>query len=109
MRFQKHLFICINQRNDQSRQSCGEEKGMELVTAFKKQIKMLGLQTTMRAQRTGCLDACETGPTVVVYPDGIFYGGVTPADVDEIVSSHLVMNKPVERLIIRTFPVKTSG
>jgi len=108
MRYQKHLFICINERKDGSRQSCGESQGMELVSAFKKQIKSLGLQTTMRAQRTGCLDACETGPTVVVYPDGIFYGGVTLADVDEIVSSHLVGNNPVERLIIKTFPLKES-
>jgi len=106
MRYSRHLFICINERKDGSRPSCGESRGMEIVAAFKRQIKLAGLQVTMRAQRTGCLDACEMGPSVVVYPDGIFYGGVTVNDVPEIVSSHLIGNTPVERLVIRTFPVK---
>ena len=109
MRYQKHVFICINERKEGSRPSCGEARGMELVHAFKKLIKEKGLQTTLRAQRTGCLDACETGPTIVVYPDGIYYGGVTPADVDEIVTQHLIANKPVERLVIRTFQAKAAN
>jgi len=106
MRYQKHIFICTNQRKDGSRPCCGEERGMSLVQAFKKQVKNRGLHTIVRAQRTGCLDACELGPTVVVYPEGIFYGGVTLADVDTIMEEHVVGNRPVERLIIRTFPAK---
>lgn len=54
----------------------------------------------MRAQRAGCLDACEHGPSVVVYPEGVFYGGVKPEHVDEIVEQHLIQDRPVERLII---------
>ncbi len=54
----------------------------------------------MRANKAGCLEQCEVGPTVVVYPDAVWYGGVTPADVDEIIDSHIIGGRPVERLII---------
>ena len=52
----------------------------------------------MRANKSGCLDQCEHGPTVVVYPDTVFYGFVTEADIDEIIDSHLIGGQPVERL-----------
>jgi (2Fe-2S) ferredoxin len=74
---------------------------MELVKAFKAAIKDRGLNIEMRAQKTGCLDICELGPSVVVYPEGVFYGGVQLADVPEIVEEHLVNNKPVERLRLK--------
>lgn len=54
----------------------------------------------MRANASGCLDACEYGIAVVVYPDGIWYGGVTVGDVDEIIDSHLIGGVPVDRLRI---------
>lgn len=73
---------------------------MELVKAFKKSMKEKGLQGRMRAQRSGCLDACDFGPSMVVYPEGVFYGGVQPGDVEQIVNEHLIENKPVQRLII---------
>ena len=73
---------------------------MELVKTFKRIMKEKGLKGSMRAQRAGCLDACEYGPSVVVYPEGIFYGGVKPADVIEIVEEHLIANRPVKRLVI---------
>ena len=52
----------------------------------------------MRANQSGCLDQCEHGPNVVVYPDAVWDGHVTEADVDEIIESHIVGGKPVERL-----------
>ena len=73
---------------------------MELVAAFKKLIKDKGLNTEIRAQKTGCMEACEAGPSVVVYPEGVFYGKVQLSDVEEIVASHLQNNQPVERLIM---------
>jgi (2Fe-2S) ferredoxin len=54
----------------------------------------------VRANKSGCLDQCELGPTVAVYPDGVFYGGVRPEDVDEIIESHIIHGQPVERLRI---------
>ena len=73
---------------------------MELVKTFKSVLKDKGLKGIVRAQRAGCLDACDFGPSVVVYPEGIFYGGVKPSDIDEIVNSHLINDVPVDRLII---------
>lgn len=52
----------------------------------------------MRANAAGCLDACAFGTSVVVYPEGVWYGGVKAEDVLEIVESHLLGGKPVERL-----------
>ncbi len=100
MKFEKHIFICTNQRAPGEKKSCGEACGLELIKEFKKQMKDQNLNSRMRAQKSGCLDACEYGPTVVVYPEGVYYGAVTPADVNEIVQEHLLNNRPVERLII---------
>ena len=101
MKYKKHIFICTNQRPDGARVCCGEVRGMEIVREFKKLMKEKGLNSNMRAQRTGCLDVCENGPSVVVYPEGVFYQGVTVNDVPEIVNSHLVDNKVVERLLLK--------
>jgi len=56
------------------------------------------MDTVVRANKAGCLDHCEHGSTVVVYPEGIWYGNVQVADVPEIVESHIVGDCPVERL-----------
>ncbi|TZF81861.1 (2Fe-2S) ferredoxin domain-containing protein [Pedobacter sp. BS3] len=98
MLYKKHVFICTNQRPAGGRVCCGEAHGMELVAAFKKQVKARGLQSEIRAQRAGCMETCELGPSVVVYPEGVFYGHVQLSDVDEIVTEHLQNNRVVERL-----------
>ena len=54
----------------------------------------------VRANKAGCLDQCEKGPSVVVYPDAIWYGGVTEADVNEIVEQHILGGRPVQRLLM---------
>lgn len=79
-----------------------ELTGFELVDTFKKKIKDLGLiERLIRTQKTGCLDVCDFGPALVVYPDGVFYGSVSLNDVDEIISSHIQNNVPVERLRLK--------
>ena len=98
MRYQKHIFICVNERSEDKRVSCGEEKGMALVKAFKEELLNRNLKAAVRAQKTGCFDICELGPNVVVYPEGVYYGKVQLSDVKEIVEEHIINNKPVERL-----------
>ena len=101
-RYQRHIFVCENVREPGHERGCCSEKGsLELRQAMKKAIKTKGLRGDVRANAAGCLDACEFGPSVVVYPDAIWYGGVTLADVDEIIESHIVNGKPVERLRIK--------
>jgi (2Fe-2S) ferredoxin len=99
MIYDKHIFICTNQRAEGAhRKSCGELHGMEIVDAFKKRLKELNLPLKLRAQKAGCLDICDFGQTVAVYPDGVFYVGVELADVEEIIQEHIVNNRVVERL-----------
>ncbi|TAH41089.1 MAG: (2Fe-2S) ferredoxin domain-containing protein [Bacteroidetes bacterium] len=100
MKFQKHVFICTNQRPADAKKSCGEACGLALVSAFKKSLKEKGLSDKIRAQKSGCLDVCEHGPSMVVYPEGVFYGSVQESDVEEIILEHLIENKPVKRLRI---------
>ena len=98
-KFERHIFICINKRPPEDPKGCCAAKGSEqLVDRFKELLKARGLKSKVRANKAGCLDFCATGPTIVVYPEGVWYKGVTLADVDEIVESHIVGGKPVERL-----------
>ena len=102
MRYTKHIFICTNRRDPSDpRGCCGERGAEEVKSEFKKQMKERRLHGRMRANASGCLDACEFGPAVVVYPDCIWYGGVGVDDVAEIIESHLLNDVPVERLLIR--------
>lgn len=101
-RFERHLFICENIRDASDERGCCAAKGSpELRQAFKRAVKERGLRGKVRANASGCLDACEFGPSMVVYPEGVWYGGVNLEDVTEIVESHLIQGIPVERLRIR--------
>ena len=97
--FDRHVFVCCNERAaDHPRGSCRKKGGEEVRGAFKKQLKERGLKGSVRANEAGCLDQCEHGVTVVVYPEQVWYGFVRVEDVAEIVESHLVNGRPVERL-----------
>ena len=100
-KFEKHIFVCGNQREPGSARPCCDPEGKAaLQKSFKDKLKERGLKGRVRANKSGCLDQCEHGPTVVVYPEAIWYGHVTLEDVDEIVDSHIVGGKPVDRLVL---------
>ncbi len=97
--FERHLFICCNRREpEHPRGSCDPEAAERLQKAFKKALAERGLNGRIRANKAGCLDQCEHGPTVVVYPDAVWYGFVTDADIAEIIDAHLIGGTPVARL-----------
>ena len=101
-RFERHIFVCENLRPEDDPRGCCAQKGSPAIRqAMKSEIKKRGLKSKVRANQSGCLDACEFGPSMVVYPDGIWYGGVTLEDVPEIMESHIVGGIPVERLRIK--------
>ena len=101
-RFEKHIFVCENVRPADNPRGCCSDKGSkELRQLFKIRLKELGLKNKVRANAAGCLDACEYGASVVVYPEQVWYGGVTENDVEEIIHKHIIDGKPVERLFIR--------
>jgi (2Fe-2S) ferredoxin len=102
MRFRHHVFVCENRRSeDDPRGSCGAKGSEAIRLALKAELARRGLKGTVRANAAGCLDACAHGPSIVVYPEGVWYGGVRVEDVPEIVESHLVNGVPVERLRMR--------
>ncbi len=99
--YKHHVFFCCNQR-DGGRPCCNDKGATELRDYCKKQVKKLGLagKGQVRVNMAGCLDRCEEGPTVVVYPEGVWYRYADRNDIDEIVDSHLVNGRVVERLRI---------
>jgi (2Fe-2S) ferredoxin len=97
--YQRHIFFCTNRRQDG--RTCCAEGGSEALRAYaKKRVKELGLAGAgkVRVNQAGCLDRCELGPVVVVYPEGIWYSVADETDVEEIVSEHLAQGRVVERL-----------
>jgi (2Fe-2S) ferredoxin len=90
----------MNQREEgHPRGSCDPTGQGELQRLFKTKLAKRGLNL-VRANKSGCMDQCELGPTVVVYPEAVWYGHVQPEDVDEIIESHIMNDQPVTRLVI---------
>jgi (2Fe-2S) ferredoxin len=97
--FKHHVFFCCNQR--QSGEASCENHGASDVRAYAKdRVKALGLNGVgkVRINTAGCLDRCELGPVLVVYPEAVWYTYVDKEDIDEIIDEHLVHGRVVERL-----------
>lgn len=99
--YEAHVFCCTNRRPAGHPRGCCAEKGAEeLRDHMKSRAKQLGLKN-VRVNSAGCLDRCELGPTVVIYPEGVWYTYSTKEDIDEVLQTHLVEGKRVERLMLR--------
>ena len=72
--------------------------GLGVHAALKSAVRATELASRVRVNHSGCFSQCGNGPMMVVYPDGVWYAAVTPADVPEILESHLLGGQPVERL-----------
>ena len=98
--YEAHVFCCTNRRPaGHPRGCCAERNGEALRDHMKSRAKELGLKN-VRVNNAGCLDRCELGPTLVIYPEGVWYTYVDRDDIDEIIDSHLINGKVVERLKI---------
>ena len=99
--YEYHVFFCLNQR--ENGEACCMNKGAEAAfDHMKSRVKKLKLngEGKVRINRSGCLDRCELGPIMVVYPQAVWYTFVDNDDIDEIIESHLVNGKVVERLLV---------
>ena len=99
--FDKHVFFCCNQR--EAGEACCNNHGSSEMRAYAKdRVKALKLQGRgkVRINQAGCLDRCDDGPVLVVYPEAVWYTYVDRSDIDEIISEHLQHGRVVERLKI---------
>ncbi|HLZ22177.1 MAG TPA: (2Fe-2S) ferredoxin domain-containing protein [Ktedonobacterales bacterium] len=100
--FERHVFVCTG--GDWCATVDGD--GLGVHARLKKAVKAAGLNGRVRVNHSGCLDQCGFGPMIVVYPENVWYWGVQPEDVEEIVREHLVAGRPVQRLVYRNKPGK---
>jgi (2Fe-2S) ferredoxin len=99
--FTHHVFVCGNTREPGHRRGCCDPEGrQELRDAFKKELKRVGFQGLVRVNHAGCLDQCEHGPTLVIYPQAIWYGRVTLDDVPRIVRKTILGGEILADLVI---------
>ena len=96
--FQHHIFCCTNRREPGHTRGCCAEKNAEALRDYLKlKVKEAGIPAT-RVNQAGCLDRCELGPCIVIYPEGVWYAPKDKADMDEIIREHLQGGRIVERL-----------
>ena len=109
-KFTSHIFVCCNQRQPGHSRGCCDPDGSEsLRSLFKAEVKRRGLAPEVRANRAGCLDQCECGPTVVIYPAQIWYGSVQPEDVPRIIDETVIGGRVLEDLLIPEEVLNTKG
>jgi (2Fe-2S) ferredoxin len=98
--YSSHVFVCTNERPAGHPRGCCKAKGSEKLRDYMKaRAKEFGLKS-MRINSAGCLDRCELGPTMVIYPEGVWYAPKSTADIDEILMTHLVGRGRVTRLML---------
>ena len=101
LHYDTHVFCCINERPDDHPKGCCSARGaVPLQGYMKARAKKMDLGTRVRINRSGCLDRCELGPTMVIYPEGVWYTYRTREDIDEILDRHVLRGERVERLLL---------
>ncbi|WP_019016628.1 (2Fe-2S) ferredoxin domain-containing protein [Elioraea tepidiphila] len=98
--FEAHVFVCCNRRPEGHRRGSCAEKGSEALRDYMKaRAKELGLKG-VRVNMAGCLDRCEFGPTMVIYPEGVWYRVRSREEVDAVLEAHLVRGERVPELML---------
>ena len=99
--FKRHVFVCENERAKGHPRGCCSDKGsVELRSYMKARAKEMGLEG-VRINAAGCLDRCELGPTLVIYPEGVWYACKSKQDVDEILLNHVQNGSRVPHLMLQ--------
>lgn len=107
MLYEAHVFCCVNERPSTHRRGCCASKGsLELANYMCRRAMVTANQLRIRVNLSGCLNACEFGPAMVIYPEGVWYRYESHADIAEILEQHIVQGRPVERQMLRLDPTK---
>ncbi len=100
-KYRHHIFVCINQRPPgHPKGDCASKGSRAVFQKFQEETEKRQLWDSVMVNGTTCLGPCSTGPTVVVYPEGVWYGKVSVQDVEEIMDQHVLGGKPVQRLLL---------
>lgn len=96
-----HIFVCTSCRiNGQQKGFCYSKDSVDIIQRFMEEIDDRDLSSDVMVTNTGCFGICDKGPIVVVYPEGTWYGNVTPDDVERIVEEHIEGGNIVKDLAI---------
>lgn len=95
--FQKHIFVCVNQREPGERVCCAERGAAEMREYLKAQVKARGLGKKVRVYNSGCQDQCEQGPNILIFPDNVWLKGVRKEDLDAILNQYVFQTKENEK------------
>ena len=102
---ERHVLVCLNTRPPENpKGSCGAKGSEAVFEQLKATVRARGLKDRVIVNRTNCLKHCSRGVTVAIYPENVWYGGVTPEDVPEICERHLLGGEPLERLLMPDIP-----
>lgn len=105
--YRRHLLVCTG------RNCVADGMDAEALTALGQRLAAAGVLREgpgcVKASRVDCLGACRSGPVVCVQPDGVWYYGVTPPDMDRVIEQHLIGGEPVEDLVFHRGPLRPSG
>lgn len=88
--YRRMIFVCCNAAHDNDRPVCAAGESERVLKALKEEVKKRGLTGKVRALKSGCMDLCEKGPNIMVFPDGILHSGVTPKDLSSLIEKYLV-------------------
>ena len=104
-RISHHLLLCATPTKAKC---CDPEIGAASWDALKRQVRELDLENPSRAEgivlrsKADCLRICEQGPILLVWPDGTWYGGVTPERISRILQRHIIQGQPIEEWVLKT-------
>ena len=91
--YERHVFVCCFGK------TCPNRGGDHLAGLLKQRAKAAAITDRIRVNKSGCLNQCSHGPTIVVYPEGTWYAGVTAEDVDEIFEKTVLRGETIPRLV----------
>jgi len=100
MRYENHIFICVNKRLKNSTKKSCSFNGLAIREKFVEELRKKDLCFKVRANKSGCLGLCSNGPIVVIYPEGIWYSKVTIEDVPIIIKETIINKRVIKRLLV---------
>ena len=99
MIYDKHIFVCTNYRGNESRCGCGNNASDQIRFKFVELLKKNNLNNKIRSNKSGCVNLCEYGPVIVIYPQGIWYVNVKINDVEEIFKKSILKDEIITHLL----------